>query len=172
MGVCLVQLWGAQAAGKTAVAKAVVAGFHQRTGLLLPHLSTDDIGRAILGPVHVGRTRALLYDAMLLMAERFVQMQWSAMLDATFLEPQRRAQVRDLASRLGTPLRSVLVHCSLASRLERNRLRPGVECVPDDVVIGAHERAEAARQDADQIVDTDRMQPDEAARIILDWMFS
>jgi predicted kinase len=170
MPPCLIQLWGAQAAGKTAVARSLVSGFHERTGLILPHLSTDEIGRAVLGPVHIGPSRGVLYDAILLMAERFVEIGWSALLDATYLEPARRAEVRTLAARLGTPLRSVHVHCSLPSRLERNRLRPGVGCVPDDVIERSHERAAAARDEADVAIDTDVTLPQDAARDILDWL--
>jgi predicted kinase len=112
--------------------------------------------------------RPPVYEALRVLAQALLAAGRSVVLDANYLDPERRREVREALG--GTPTLSVQVTCSLASRLSRNRVRGGDDRVPDERVRVAHERAAAAEGEADIVIDTDLVEPEAAAERLVRWM--
>lgn len=164
-------VWGAPAAGKTAVAREVVARCRAR-GRLIVHLSSDAVRQAVSGGAYIPQVRPVVYDGLVAMAETALRGGVLVVLDANYLDDERRAQVRALATRLGAPMRSVLVRCALEARLARNRARGAADRVPQARIEAAHASSEAARGEADVVLDTDAVTPEEGAAGIADWLLT
>lgn len=167
----VILLWGAPAAGKTRIARGVVA--HCRTrGEVLPHLSSDAIRSSLdVGP-YLPPLRAVVYAGMQAMLESAVAADLPVLLDANYLDDERRRRVVETVAAAGGHLLSVLVRCGLDARRERNRRRNEAERVPDAYLAEAHQRAEALRGEADLVLDTDVLTPDEAVSAITGWLHS
>lgn len=154
-GKFVVMLWGAPAAGKTTVARALLEELRVRRGLVLPHLSTDLLSRAILGDQFVSDVRRALYEGLITIADQILMAGGGVLLDGTFLNPDLRAQVREMARSRRAVLISVQVACSLATRRGRNNARPDAERVPDAWLVRAHYSALAGKTHGDLTLDTE-----------------
>lgn len=163
----LLLLWGAPAAGKTSIARAVSEGYRARVGHVLPKLVTDELRRTILGAEFIAEVRNSVYDGIVAMADRIATAGLDCLIDGNYLDGWRRRQIEDVASRAGARFVRVMVHCGLEDRLARNAARPALERVPDEWVRQAHAMAEANREDADLVVDTAAERAEAAAPRIL-----
>lgn len=159
-------LWGAPAAGKTTVARAILDGYRAGAGVILPRLGTDDIRRAILGSEFIAEVRNSVYDGILAMVDRIADAGLDCLVDGNYLDGWRRRQLEDVASRHDARMVRALVHCGLEQRLARNRVRSGIELVPEEWVREAHEKAEASRGDADVLIDTAAPDPAGIPRLL------
>lgn len=168
----IILLWGAPAAGKTAVARALVEGWQARGGRRLFHLASDRISRAVVGPTYVAELRPAVYRGMAAMADELLQAGLDVILDANYLQPQQRREILAMALTRGRHLASVHVTCGLASRLARNRARAATEQVPEHRVAELHALAESSAHEADLLVDTDLDSLEEAAERVFRWMSS
>lgn len=169
-GRFIVMLWGAPAAGKTTVARSLLRELRRRRGLTLPHLSTDQLNRAILGEDFLGDVRGALYDGLIAMAGNILGSGGGVLLDGTFLYPEMRERIRNLARERRAVLVSVQVACSLPTRRQRNARRPDAERVPEAWLERAHYRAMAGRFHSDMVVDTEALSTEEAVEKILELM--
>ncbi|MBI3929234.1 MAG: AAA family ATPase [Armatimonadetes bacterium] len=160
----IILLWGAPAGGKTTLARLLLE--RCRT-LVVCHLSPDGLNRSALGDRFVSSVRVGLYEGVLTLGEHFLASGASLLLDGTFLQPDLRRRVTELAARTRTPLISVLVHCPLAARLARNRNRTGFERVPEPWLRDAHCRAGAQAGEAGLVVDTARIAAEVGAEDIV-----
>jgi predicted kinase len=160
-------LWGAPAAGKTSIARHVVTLYRARTGRLLPHLNTDAIRRAITGDEYIAAMRPAIYAGILTIAQRLIEAGLAVLLDGNYVDQVRRREVKDMARRNQVQLIDALVHCTLESRLARNRSRPATERIPEHYVVHAHWKASKAIAEAALVVDSDRLSCAEAATEIL-----
>ena len=111
--------------------------------------------------------RAAVYDGILMLAQRLLEAGFAVLLDGNYLNRARRREVQDMACKLQVQLVDVLVHCTLESRLARNRTRPEAECVPEHYVVHAHGEATKATAEATLVIDSDYTSFDEAAHRIL-----
>lgn len=162
-------LWGAPAAGKTRIARGVVAHCRAR-GEVLPHLSSDAIRRSLdVGP-YLPPVRAVVYEGMQAMLESALSADLPVLLDANYLDDERRRRVCEAVAARGGRLLSVLVRCDLDARRERNGRRNDDERVPDAYLAAAHQRAEGLRGEADLVLDTDVLTPEEAVSAITGWL--
>ncbi|MCE7873128.1 ATP-binding protein [bacterium CPR1] len=169
-GRFIVMLWGAPAAGKTTVARSLLRELRRRRGLMLPHLSTDQLNRAILGEDFVGDVREALYDGLIAMAGNILGAGGGVLLDGTFLYPEMRERIRNLARERRAVLVSVQVACTLSTRRQRNAQRPDAERVPEAWLERAHYRAMAGRFHGDLVLDTETLSTEEAVEKILELM--
>ncbi len=169
-GRFIIMLWGAPAAGKTTVARNLLGELRRRRGLTLPHLSTDQLNRAILGEDFVGDVRGALYDGLIAMAGNILGAGGAVLLDGTFLYPEMRERIRNLARERRAVLVSVQVACALPTRRLRNAQRPDAERVPEAWLERAHYRAMAGRFHSDLVVDTEALSTEEAVERILELM--
>lgn len=126
----LVVAFGLPGTGKTYLAQRLAA----RLGAF--HLMTDSIRKQLLG-IPVGAPRYEGYDKgiyapaisrrtyteMLRRARTFLEAGQSAVLDATFLREDSRAEVRELARRAGVPLLFVHADCPEKTVVGRMRRR-------------------------------------------------
>ena len=164
-------LWGAPAAGKTRIARGVVEHCRAR-GEVLPHLSSDEVRASLdVGP-YVPALRPVVYAGLQAMLESALANHLDVLLDANYLDDQRRKMVRAAVVAAGGRLLSVLVRCGLEARRERNGRRNAVERVPDAYLVEAHERSEALRGEADLLLDTDVLTLDEAISAVTGWLYS
>lgn len=118
------------------------------------HLSPDSLNEALVGPRFVGALRPAIYEGLMTMSRSMLLPGHGLILDGTFLRREARRQVADMA---GESLFSVLVHCSFPSRMGRNGARPDSSRVPMAWLRKAHYQAMVARNEADLVVDTDRL---------------
>ena len=131
----VVLCWGAPAAGKSTVARL----FCQRHGV--PRLSSDAVNQALIGDRFQAELRPAIYVGLLAMAEAILATGGRLVLDGTFLYPEARHQVADLAMGYQAVFVSAQIECSLGERLRRNALRPDSERVPEEWLNQAHSRA-------------------------------
>ncbi|NDD30596.1 MAG: hypothetical protein EB084_20240 [Proteobacteria bacterium] len=164
----VVLLWGAPAAGKTSVARAVVASC-ARADVTVLHLSSDAVRAALHAGPYLRALQGVVYDGLQAMLESAMAAGLTVLLDANYLDAGRRGRVRAAVASRGGSLLSVQVACSVGSRRARNDARPLTQQVPADYIEDAHGRAEAQQGDADVVVDTDTCTADEAARRITRW---
>lgn len=169
-GKFVIMLWGAPAAGKTTVARALLAALRRRRGLVLPHVSTDQLSRAILGDEFVSDVRRALYEGILTIADQILLAGGGVLLDGTFLSPDLRQQVRVMARERRAVFLSVQVACSLPQRKVRNAARGLSERVPDSWLERAHYSALAGRTHGDLLLDTEVLSTEESVQAILDLM--
>lgn len=167
-GRFILMLWGAPAAGKTTVARHLLAELRRQRGLTLPHLSTDQLNRAILGDDFVGEVRHALYDGLIAMAGSILGSGGGVLLDGTFLYPEMRQRIKNLARERRAVLVSVQVECSLPTRRQRNTLRPDDERVPEEWLERAHFRALANRFHSDLSLDTEKLTTEQSVDRILE----
>ncbi|MHB2017980.1 MAG: ATP-binding protein [Candidatus Xenobia bacterium] len=156
----IVLLIGAPAAGKTSVAHALLSRLAPQ---VVPHLRTDAIRQSMVGNTWSPHLRLAAYEGVLAMAASLTAHGLPVLIDGNYLDAAERARIQALPGRL---LR-VLVHCSLPSRLARNRLRQPSERVPEERIAQAHTAAEALKVSVDLVVDTDVEPPEDAALHIL-----
>lgn len=161
-GPWLLLLWGAPAAGKTTVAKSILAYWAQR-GLIVPHLSSDALNRAMIGEHFQRELRPIIYEGLLTMAESILKSGRPLVLDGTFLEQKTRNRIREMAALQ----LHVQITCPLSTRLLRNAARSHSERVPNAWVRDAHYKAEFARRDANLVIDTSALSHDETRDHIL-----
>ena len=131
-GPTLVVVMGLPASGKTSLAQALA----RRLGLV--HLSSDVVrkqlaglrptdrgvagfGEGLYSPAMTRRT----YDALRRRAGRWLRSGRSVVLDATFSQPDERAAVRRLATRLGARLVTLVCRADEATTLARLAAREG-----------------------------------------------
>ncbi|MBT9586624.1 ATP-binding protein [bacterium] len=136
----VVLCWGAPAAGKSTVARA----FCQR--YQVPRLSSDAVNQALIGDGFQAQLRPAIYQGLLAMAEAILQSGGRLVLDGTFLYPEARQRVAELANQHQAVLVSAQVECSLGERLRRNAARSGPERVPEEWLSRAHSRAALSTQ--------------------------
>ena len=160
-------LWGAPAAGKSTVARALLEGYRERRGHVLPRLGTDEIRRAILGAEFVAEVRNAVYDGIVSIVERVTADGLDCLVDGNYLDGWRRRQLVDVCARTSTRLVTAHIWCALDERLRRNALRTGTEHVPEEWVRHAHALAEATRDEADHLVDGATERPAAAAARLL-----
>jgi predicted kinase len=169
-GKFVIMLWGAPAAGKTTVARALLEELRSKRGLILPHLSTDQLSRAIVGEEFVSEVRRALYEGLITIADQILLAGGGVLLDGTFLTPALRENVRRMARERRAVFISVQVACSLNVRKLRNAARAAAERVPDAWLERAHYSALAGKTHGDLVVDTERLPAKEAVEQILDLM--
>lgn len=169
-GKFVIMLWGAPAAGKTTVARALLERLRTQRGLILPHLSTDQLSRAILGDEFVSEVRRALYEGLITIADQILQAGGGVLLDGTFLTPALREQVRKIARERRAVFLSVQIACPLSQRKLRNAARGPAERVPEAWLERAHYSALAGKSHGDLVLDTERLAPEEAVEQILDLM--
>ena len=161
-GPWLLLLWGAPAAGKTTLAKSILDYWASRN-LVVPHLSSDALNRAMIGEQFQKELRPVIYEGLLTMAESILKTGRGLVLDGTFLEQEARNRIREMASLQV----HVQVTCPLSLRLQRNVARPDSERVPNIWVRDAHYKAEFAKRDANLVIDTSELSQSEARNQIL-----
>lgn len=167
----VILLWGAPAAGKTRIAQGVVARCREQ-GLVLPHLSSDAIRASMDVAGYLPALRAVVYDGVQAMLESALVVHLPVLLDANYLDDERRRRVREAVAAGGGRLLSVLVRCGFEARRERNGRRGEASRVPEAFLAEAHERAEGLRGEADLLLDTDVLTADEAVSAVLGWLHS
>jgi predicted kinase len=160
-------LWGAPAAGKTSIMRGVRAEYRARTGRSLPCLGTDDLRRAVIGTEYDSDVRNAVYTGIVTMVDSLLEAKMDVLVDGNYLDQWRRQELIDVAQRHQARLASVLVHCTLASRLSRDSARPPEEHVPETYVRHAHECSETFLEDNDLLIDTDSVAPPEAVRMVM-----
>jgi predicted kinase len=131
----VVLCWGAPAAGKSTVA-AEFCRRHQ-----VPRLSSDAVNQALIGDSFQAHLRPAIYQGLLAMAEAILESGGRLVLDGTFLHPEARQKVAELARHHQAVMVSAQIECSLGERLRRNALRSACERVPEEWLSRAHSRA-------------------------------
>lgn len=169
-GKFVIMLWGAPAAGKTTVARTLLDELRQRRGLILPHVSTDALNRAILGEEFVSDVRRALYEGLITIADQILMAGGGVLLDGTFLTPALREKVKAMAQERRAVFLSVQVACSLNVRKLRNAARGEVERVPEEWLEKAHYSALAGKTHGDLLVDTESQSTGESVERILELM--
>ncbi|GMU57914.1 MAG: hypothetical protein AMXMBFR33_70600 [Candidatus Xenobia bacterium] len=163
----IVLLFGPPAAGKSSLARELVARYRALGGTPpLIYLGTDPLREMIAGRSFVASIRPSVYEGMRVMAERAARDGHHVVLDGNYLEPGRIRPIATLARRLGARLLKVLVTCSLELGLRRNAGRLGTERVPEDYLRQVYARVRAARRQADMVIDQDPGGPS----TILSWL--
>lgn len=163
----IILLWGAPAAGKSTLANALVSEYLRRTGLVLPHLGTDRLNQSIMGEQFEGAIRPHLYQCLANLCEGLLQAGRPVLLEGTFLEPERRRQVEQLAAKWNVRCVSAQVECRLALREARNERRNEGAYVPDEFLRRAHELAKNQIPQADFVFDTELQGSGGLARFLM-----
>lgn len=163
----IVLLFGPPAAGKSSLAREVVARYRALGGTPpLIYLGTDPLREMIAGRSFVASIRPSVYEGLRVMAERAARDAHHVLLDGNYLEPGRIRPIQAVARRLGARLLKVLVTCSLDLGLRRNAGRLGSERVPEEYLRAVYARVKAGRRQADLVLDQD---PD-GPTTILSWL--
>lgn len=160
----IVLCWGAPAAGKSTLAHALC----QSLPFCVPRLSSDAMNRALIGEAFLAELRPAIYEGLLAMGEAILKQGGRLVLDGTFLQPQARQQVAELARRCGACLLSVQVECPLELRARRNSGRPDWEKVPAGWLHQAHSRARLGRRDCHLLLDTSALSTQESVERCLE----
>ncbi len=163
----IVLLFGPPAAGKSSLAREVVARYRALGGAPpLIYLGTDPLREMIAGRSFVASIRPSVYEGLRVMAERAARDAHQVLLDGNYLEPGRIRPIQTVAQRLGARLLKVLVTCSMDLGLRRNAGRLGSERVPEEYLRAVYARVKAGRRQADLVLDQD---PD-GPTTILSWL--
>ena len=163
----IVLLWGAPAAGKSTLARHLSAEFQRRTQGVLPHLGTDRLNNSIMGDNYEGTIRPQIYDCLLHLTEGLLAAGLPVMLEGTFLRPEMRRKVSEIAANFEARILSVQVECRLALRESRNDLRTEGAHVPEHYLRQAHHLAKDQIRQADFVFDTELPDPEGLAAFLL-----
>lgn len=149
----LLLLWGAPAAGKSTLAQKMIV--HYRANFpQLTYLSSDAVSRTLFGDAFVGSMRPAIYETISLLAQRALAANLPVVIDGTYLNREAREQLRQLAETQGATFLSLLVHCPLELRQQRNANRSQHERVPANWVQKAHWAAEFQKREAHLVLET------------------
>jgi predicted kinase len=163
----LLLFWGAPAAGKSSLAERLCQRW-RIAGEPLTYLSSDAVNQTILGGEFVSQLRPAIYDTLALLANRSLQSGLPVVVDGTYLKREARQELLTEGDRRAALSLSVLVHCSLEERLQRNASRPDHTRVPDQWIARAHWSAEYQKREASLVVETDQLDLDGCLDKILD----
>lgn len=164
---CLILLWGVPAAGKSTLAYDLVRVFADKFGRELCHLGTDRLNQAILGDQFHQDVRSCLYEGILNLADGLLSKGKSVLVEGTFLKPDWRHRLSDLAAHHNARYIKVQIECRLSLVLQRNAARTQTQRVPEDFMRKAHQSARDQAKDSDFVFDTELVKPQGLARFLV-----
>ena len=157
----LILFCGLPSSGKSTIARLVASELGNAV-----HIQTDIIRYMFPKPSYTRDESSFVYSAMFQVGKEALRRGFDAILDATFLKEDYRAEAVRKLSRFYSKIYIIGVTCALDTVVARNNRRKGAEVVPTETLLRFHSMYENPKNAI--VVDSDKLAPESSARFILE----